>query len=562
MFSNSPDRIHFVFADPSDTYYGSDLLALNLNQYLWMKLHRDGYKAVYFLSKNRESAAGNTFSVRTFGDIEQKEIPGGVLVRLGLKHADSISAKNFMLCMNTWLKEKAAVVCPLDDFCEVLEGTGWEEAFGPEKKTSRSANCQGIFVLTASIYAENNERFLLDSRAFSERALNFEPILQLRKANRQGMYECFAQILGNGYTMLCQPTADRLVPILTRVLMEHSERMNNVPDLPSLARTLEWYLRDPNGQTETDMKKLAELGTPFHHAPFRKIYDCLSNEETWNALLEQHQRVQKRTDFVGVPRAFPMILRTPTSYAERCLSLGVPEDGEADPTLIQEAQARIRSIQKKASSPQNRIENKTLIQQVKSFLSDVPKARSKRDVETYCRILYAIDICLQWIDIDSEKAREQYDALCSVIESMKHWIDLSGQYFDSKQELARSIEPTGYWAAYQKGANLVTKHKLELSRKALDLYEEKIPPIVSKLSLQNALYIINQLTKDLNERLDGLQKLDNAIPQTENIASKQENLEGQAETTKIKKPEQTPAEQSEPKDGQKKYTIRRPTWNS
>ena len=562
MFSNSPDRVHFVFADPGDTYYRSDLLALNLNQYLWMKLHRDGYRAVYFLSKNKGAVAGNTFSVRTFGDAEQKEIPGGVLALLGLKRADSISAKNFMLCMNSWLKEKAAVICPLDDFCDVLEGTGWEEAFDSEKRTSRSENCQGILVLTASIYAENNERFLLESKAFSERRLNFEPILQLRKANRQGMYECFAQILGNGCTVVCQPTTDRLMPILTRVLMEHPERMNRVPDLPSLARTLEWYLRDPSGQAETDMKKLAELGTPFHHAPFRKIYDCLSNEETWNALLKQHQKVQKRSDSVGVPRAFPMILRMPRSYAERCLSLGVPEDSEADPKLIQEAQTRIQGIRQKASSPQNRMENKTLIQEIRSFLSDVPKARNKRDIETYCRILYAIDICLQWIDIDSEKAREQYDALCSVIESMKHWIDLSSQYFDSRQEQDRSSEPAGYWAAYQRGANLVTKQKLELSRKALDLYEERIPPIVSKLSFQNALDSINALTRDLNERLDGLQKLNNVILQTENIADKQENLSKQAQAEKIKEPEQISAEQTEPKDKQKKYSIRHYNWDS
>lgn len=562
MFSNSPDRIHFIFADPGDTYYRNDLLALNLNQYLWMNLHRDGYRVVYFLLKNKESVTGNTFSVRTFGDIEQKEIPGGFLALLGLKRADSVSAKNFMLCMNTWLKEKAAVVCPLDDFCTVLEETGWEDAFDSEKKLSRSANCQGILVLTASIYAENNERFLLNSRAFSEKRLNFEPILQLRKANRQGMYECFAQLLGDGYTFLSQPTADRLVPIFTRILMEHPERMNSAPDLSSLARTLEWYLRDPSGQAETDMKKLAELGTPFHHAPFRKIYDCLSNEDTWNALLKQHQRVQKRPDSVGVPRAFPMILRTPSSYAERCLTLRVPEDSKADPKLIQEAQTRIQGIRQKVSSPQNRMENKTLIQEIKSFLSDVPKARSKRDIETYCRILYAIDICLQWIDIDSEKARKQYDALCSVIESMKHWINLSGQYFDSRQEQDRSVEPAGYWAAYQKGANLVTKQKLELSRKALDLYEERIPPIVSKLSFQNALDSINSLTKDLNEKLDRLQKIDSVASRTETITSKQENPPKQAETTKIKEPEQIPAEQSEPKDNQKKYTIRRYNWSS
>ena len=561
MFSNSPDRVHFVFADPGDTYYGNDLLALNLNQYLWMKLHRDGYRAVYFLSKNKGSA-GNTFSVRTFGDTEQKEIPGGVLVMLGLKRADSISAKNFMLCMNTWLKEKAAVVCPLDDFCDVLEETGWEDAFDSEKKAGRSANCQGILLLTASIYAENNERFLLDSRAFSERRLNFEPILQLRKANRQGMYECFAQILGNGCTMLFQPTADRLAPILTRVLMEHPERMDDIPDLSALARTLEWYLRDPSGQAETDMKKLEELGTPFHHAPFRKIYDCLSNEDTWNALLEQHQKVQKRPNSAGMPRFFSMILRTPSSYAERCLSLRVPEDSKADPKLIQEAQTRIQSIRKKASSPQNRLENKTLIQEIKVFLSDVPKARSKRDIETYCRILYAIDICLQWIDIDSEEAREQYDALCSVIESMKHWIDLSGQYFDSRQEQARSLQSTNDWAAYQKGANLVTKLKLELSRKALDLYEERIPPIVSKLSFQNSLDSINALTRDLNERLDGLQKINSAASQTETITSKQENPPKQTQTEKSKELEQKIAEQAEPKDKQKKYSIRHCNWDS
>lgn len=543
MLFNAPDRIRFVFADADDTYYGSDLLALNLNQYLWMRLHRNGYRAVYFLSKSKDAMAGSTFSVRTFGDCEQQEIPGGVLALLGLKRADSISAKNFVPCMNTWLKEKAAVVCPLDDFCDVLEGAGWEDAFAPEKRTGWQTNCQGILVLTASIYAEANERYFLESEAFSEKRLNFEPIVQLRQANRQDLYQCFAQILGDGCLALYQPTADRLAPILTRVLMEHPERIEGVPDLSALARTLEWYLRDPKGQAETDLKQLAGLGTPFHHAPFRKIHDCLSHEETWNALLEQHQRVQKRSAPVSVPRNFPPILRTPGSYAERCLSLEVPEDGQAEPKRMQEAQARLQNIWKKASSPQNRIEDKALIREIQSFLSDIPQAKNKGDIETCCRILYAIDICLQWINTDSEKERKTYQALCSVIETMKRWINLSSQYFDSRQEQARSVEPDGYWARYQEGANLVTKQRVELSRKTLELCEERIPSIVSQLSFQNELVNINTLTRDLSEKLEWIQQQGKDQPET------------------TKETGCTPASQMELEGGQEKYIYRSRSGN-
>ena len=538
MLLNAPDRIHFVFADADDTYYGRDLLALNLNQYLWMSLHRNGYRAVYFLSKNKDGMAGSTFSVRTFGDREQQEVPGGVLALLGLKRVDSISAKNFVPCMNTWLKEKAAVVCPLDDFCDVLEGAGWEDVFAPEKRTGWQTNYQGILVLTASIYAEDNERYFLESSAFSEKRLNFEPIAQLRQANCQDLYQCFGQILGNGCLALYQPTADRLAPILTRVLIDHPERIEGVPDLSALAGTLEWYLRDPKGQAETDLKQLAGLGTPFHHAPFRKIYDCLSQEETWNALLEQYRRVQKRSGPVSAPGEFPPILRTPGSYAERCLALEVPEEAQAEPKLVQEVRARLQSIWNKASSPQNRMENKALIREMQSFLSDIPKAKSKGDIETYCRILYAIDTCLQWISTDSQKERKTYEALCSVLETMKRWISLSSQYFDGRQEQARSVEPAGYWARYQEGANLVTRQRVELSRKTLELCEERIPSIVSQLSFQNELVNINTLTRDLSEKLEGLQQ------------------QGQDQPETTQETGDTPASQMASEGGQEKFIYR------
>ena len=58
MFS-SKELLHLVFADETDTYYGDDLLKLELNQYLWLKLH-ESYQTVYFLG-----AAGKTFTIKT-----------------------------------------------------------------------------------------------------------------------------------------------------------------------------------------------------------------------------------------------------------------------------------------------------------------------------------------------------------------------------------------------------------------------------------------------------------------------------------------------------------------
>ncbi|MCD7917264.1 MAG: hypothetical protein LUF84_02220, partial [Clostridiales bacterium] len=63
MFSSS-ELIHFVFANDDDDYYCGGLLRLDLNQYLWMKLHEEHYHTVYFLSRTD----ANIFSIKTCGD--------------------------------------------------------------------------------------------------------------------------------------------------------------------------------------------------------------------------------------------------------------------------------------------------------------------------------------------------------------------------------------------------------------------------------------------------------------------------------------------------------------
>lgn len=505
MLSNVPNLIQLVFADPKDTYYSDDLLALDFSQYLWMRMHREGYRTVYFLSQSKSPLTGSSFLVRTFGDRERKTVRGGLF---GLKQLSSLTAKNFVQNLSAWLKEAAAVICPLHEFCSVLEEPEWQNVF--QRRVPWEADCQGTVVLTASIYAENNEADLLSSSVFEENRLDFSPILQLRRATRQGLYEGLEQKMQGGYTALFVPTAQRLMPILTRVLLEHPERIGAGPDPERLAGTLERYLRAPGRKDQANLKEFTGLGVPFRHLSYRKIYDGLCDADTWNGLVAQSRLEQEQTAAAEPIPPFPLILRVPNGYAERCLVLAMPRAEGADPRLLEEIKAHLEHIRAEVASPKNRIENKKLQEEIGLFLAEASGARNKQDLETYCRVVYAIDFCLQWLDV--QETDEPFGPLCSMLATMKQWTALSGQFFESRRKADRWEGMSSGW--YQKSAE-AAKRELVLSQKALALYDEKIPLIAEDLSLQNAVDKIESLTRDLEDKLTEIRELSGSEGQPE-----------------------------------------------
>ena len=154
MFS-SEELISYVFANESDLYYGNDLLKLNLNQYLWKKLHKQ-YETVYFLR-----AKDGLFQVRTFGD--RKSDPEWKKTSLKLLGKSDAQKQGIWLQRQLEMDQRCAIVCPLEDFCTVMEEPVWEKKL---REIAADGSRRGKIVLTVSETAERSSKYLLGSPVF------------------------------------------------------------------------------------------------------------------------------------------------------------------------------------------------------------------------------------------------------------------------------------------------------------------------------------------------------------------------------------------------------------
>ena len=322
-----------------------------------MHLHSENYAAVYFLRKKNDD-----FEITTFGDTDRQLPTNGFLWK---NTTNILPAQRFWEQMLKWTRQGAAVVCPLNDFCQVVEHTGML------RRPSEELNRKGIFVLTASIYAEQNAKSLLQSSAFSEERLNFKPLLEVRRASEQGLYESLSE--RNCCVFLNTPTRENLRPILQRILLEHPDRMGACPDLNRMADQLACCLREP--ATGQGLKKLRALGSPVRYASFRDIYRCLQDLTEWSNLLA----ISKQEPLREEAHAAENILRAPDGWAARCLALRMPQEAALDTMLRNYAEEGLKQIRRLAASPRNRMENPEVTQEISCFLAEVPKAESSGD---------------------------------------------------------------------------------------------------------------------------------------------------------------------------------------
>ena len=478
MFSTK-GPVCLAFGEENDLYYTEDLLQLNLQQYLWMRLHGENYAAVYFLRKKNDD-----FEITTFGDIDRQLPTNGFSLWRSITNI--LTAQKFWEQMLKWTRQGAAVVCPLNDFCQVVEHAGMP------RRPSEELNRKGIFVLTASIYAEQNAKSLLQSSAFSEEKLNFKPLLEVRSASEQGLYESLNE--RNCCVFLNTPTRENLRPILQRILLEHPGRMAACPDLDRMADQLAHCLRET--APGHGLKKLRALGSPVRYAAFRDIYRCLQDQTEWNDLLTVSQQEPLREE----ARAPESILREPDGWAARCLALRMPQEAALDAMLRNYAEEGLKQIHRLAASPRNRMENPRIIAAVTHFLTEASTAWNAWDWDTYSRVLYAVGVCLG--KISTEENGEESDAILKIVEMLNMNIGLSSQYYQTKRTL-RDGEKTLDLNSHLSQVHLQKlRCSVELEEKQLRIYGSRIPEVVLSFSLHSTLLSARALNQELEQKLE------------------------------------------------------------
>lgn len=110
--------VSFLFHNPGDVFHTESLMKLDIKQFLCLELHKQGYKAVYFLSENENG----TIHVSDFGEKNAVYNTKGIIQKKEIRDFDKNALKSYLTKGSIWLEERNAVVCRLSLFLQCDTG--------------------------------------------------------------------------------------------------------------------------------------------------------------------------------------------------------------------------------------------------------------------------------------------------------------------------------------------------------------------------------------------------------------------------------------------------------
>lgn len=498
MFSPT-EQISLVFTNKDDLYFGDDLLKLTLNQYLWKELHKT-YQAVYFLS-----ATGKSFTVQTFGDAE--------CVPYTPKHSlFSSEQSKFSGWLLRQLRESAAFVCSLEDFCSVLGQSQWKDTL---QSIAREKKRCGSFILTASTADEATGKLLLESPVFQW--LQEDSITVIRGGTIRSLYESLLKNKWKSCFFLNAFTQERIHSLLLHIVMEHPDRCCNPQSLNQLAEYLTAYLRDPKLHIS---QPIFPRSLPIHYLLYRDLYEQLKNEKIWSLLTRLStggSKLNSRLSSHDWEDADIPILRDPGCYAGKCLLLRLPKWLLVDEADAAQAEQTLCKIQRQAAFPRNRPENPAIIATIERFLQRLEIVRYG-DTGSYLQILEALEFCMNWLYCEEESQ------ILSIIKQMEDTVTICEQCYQLSFNLQLQ-QPQGQNLLHTKSTNQLRENLnvcLELRNRSIDLTKASI--IGLSMSTVDA-----QITQQVEQLQEKIQQFGAQLPDTAPIPEAQAEPEEEEE---------------------------------
>jgi hypothetical protein len=421
----SNELVHFVFADDGDLYYRESLLQLDMNQYLWFGLKETGYNNIFFLN-----AADNfeSFEMKTFDESSSE-----IFKPKWLSMYSTVT--QFQRWMSGQLKDRAAIVCPLADFCRMFEKEEWQASI---KELANTSKRTGILVLTAPRYLEDTRDFLLSSSVFeasSDGKCLCPAIDAMRKSKDCNMYAELKNSMGDRFVFLNTFTKDNIKNLLTHVLIEQNEigRIRQGLGLDALTGYLNYYLNCPGMRQKEPLFDIDETSADLS---FRALYKKINSGDVIRKLFARTagvlseggiQEVLERR-YGKMEQSEVQIFRKDELIC-RCMRLQLPSGIEK--TKEQEkSQRTLYLVKNLLQSPRNCVENENVKNSLKTFLDMTREANDERDYGTYRRALDSVKFCVQWLYV--EKGTEKEKEICRILgELEKNYIELSREYFSA-----------------------------------------------------------------------------------------------------------------------------------
>ena len=246
-FDGHSGFVHFVFAN-EDVYCLPSLMALDLEQYLYYRLKKNGYQGIYFISKEEERNTIATYDayseelyarsdksafvskmIDLWGVSSAGKRPGRVAVPVG--NADQLCRKWFPLLKK---EQKLAFVFRLDVFSELFSGEGRYELSELIQIAQQQPQGQkNILIFLMPISASENARLLLDENGVftatdrkNSQTLCWEMESLIRGTKSVKLYEQLQHQLGERCQFFNQFTREQM-----RTLVRHHYLIQKAPEL-------------------------------------------------------------------------------------------------------------------------------------------------------------------------------------------------------------------------------------------------------------------------------------------------------------------------------------------
>lgn len=419
MSYNSKELLHLVFAEPGEVYYQESMLELNLEQYLWFQLRAAGYRKIFFLTR---TDAPECFETRTFGDCGDDAFRAK-------RNPFSTPKNQFKKWLLSQLKEAAALVCPITDFCEVFAQGDWEDVLGELITAKRR---EGILVLTASDCAEETRDLFLKSPVFERRADGHclcPGVWEIRKSVECGMYSELKNVMGEQCSFENIFDRRKIRGILTCLMgeMAVSGELCESFDVECMAEYLEFYMNSTAMRRE---EPLFEPGSLLENLSFRALYQLLRQREVMEELLDRVERIAAEGGVTEMLRSVYGRVKIPSSriwrkdaLIRKCIRLTLPRGIKND-----QAEQQITEMRTLLQNPHNCPENSRIRGSMEKLLAELTQSEEERDYETAVRLIDLLNLCVRWIYVEANSRKEE--AVCSMLEKMgTSYIALSRRYF-------------------------------------------------------------------------------------------------------------------------------------
>lgn len=496
----SPDQfVHLVFADENDTYYGEDLLKLELNQYLWFQLHKEEYGRVYFLRYER-----GQLTLYTYGDeTAQGFVPENKLIQIFKSRVDQFGG--WMLQqLKAKREERTAFVCSLGDFCKATEGEGWRNVLEKMAKMERRT---GILVLSAPVEDERARPLLLQSNVFE--ALGEKGLMHLREDTLRPMYESLDNL--KPAVFLGKYKKSRIRAALLHSMLDGDEIYADDGQLDHMALYLSQYLNNPELRRRCPLLDIQMTGG---RPRYQELYRWFLDRDTFARLKEVAEHAflngglrsyleQQGCAYVEEKDRPVFITRDRNGFAGRCLKL-LPPKGFESPEICK----LLEDIRLELLSPKNRKDNPKIAESVDKLLTKLGGVQSLGDAATYKRVLWAIRFCVQWLHVPENSIQEE--SVCSLCESMKIVIDCSSKCFQMEKQLGNLQMGNNSLAFHQRQA---LEYTFAAEKQQLQKLEQLVEENVAQLVVTDAAHGLEEVARRLQSQMEQCEAPEEDKPQ-------------------------------------------------